>query len=183
VIRDRPRTEQRFAISILSNGLGDDFTESVVTAIESLVELPAPAEGPVPPFDADALDSLVGSYFDDFNAGELVISREGDALRLDAPLLDSLGIPYVHEMTPISTRVWMVNAQGADLDFAFIDGPDGETYFRNRAIVAIRPAPDGTMHHAPQRSAARAAPDGTALRAALLRARLDAPPRLLFPWL
>lgn len=171
--------EQRFAISILSNGLGDDFTLSVAAAFESLVDLPGPTEGPSAPFDPDGLDALVGSYFDDFNAGELILSREGDALRVDAPLLDELGIPYVHEMTPLSTRVWMVNVQGTDLDFAFIDGPDGETYFRNRALVAIRPAPGAPAHLRAPRRGPR--PDAAALRAALRRARWDALPPLMRP--
>lgn len=167
--------EQRFAISILSNGWGDDFTVSIVTAFQTLVDLPAPSEGPSPTFDPDALDDLVGSYFDDFNAGELVITRDGDALRLDAPDLDRAGIPYEHPMTHLSTRVWMVNIQGSDSDFAFIDGPDGETYMRNRAVVAIRPAPGPGNQHVH-----RAAPDPERLRAALRRAQRDAIPRLLF---
>lgn len=167
--------EQRFAISILSNGFGDDFTASVVTAFQTLVDLPAPGVETPAPFDPDALDDLSGSYFDDFNAGELVIRREGDALRLDAPTLDRYGIPYEHAMTHLSTRVWLANIQGSDLDFAFIDGPDGETYFRNRAIVAIRPGPDIGPRHAPRR-----APEEARIRAALRQARRDAIPSLIF---
>ncbi|MBI2893068.1 MAG: beta-lactamase family protein [Deltaproteobacteria bacterium] len=170
--------EQRFAISILSNGLADDFTRSVVTAIESLVELPEPATEPPLPFDAGALDGLVGTYVDDFNVGELVISREGDALRIDAPLLDQYEIPYEREMTPLSTRVWIASVQGEELDFSFVDGPDGETYLRNRAIVAIRPAAGAGARHERRRSARRPEPDAAALRAALLRARLDPLPPL-----
>lgn len=131
--------EQRFAISILSNGFADDFTLSVGTAFQTLVDLPAPTEGPWTPFDPDALDALTGRYFDAFNVGELVIRREGDVLFLDAPDLDRAGIPYVHEMQPRTTRVWVANIDGTDLELAFIDGPDGETYLRNRSIVAIRP--------------------------------------------
>lgn len=57
--------EQRFAISILSNGLGDDFTASVVTAIRTLVDLPAPVDPPPPPtVDVAQLDDLTGVYVD-----------------------------------------------------------------------------------------------------------------------
>lgn len=172
--------EQRFAISILSNGLGDDFAMSVATAFSTLVELPEPSAAPEIVFDADALDQLVGSYFDDNNAGELIISRVGDTLRLDAPLLDSLEIPYEHEMTPTSTRVWTINAQGQDLDFAFIDGPDGETYLRNRSVVAIRPpAGVAALRQRPPSDEAQRARLVDALReASLEQAR---PPRLPAP--
>lgn len=171
--------EQRFGLSILSNGFGDDFTLSIVAAIRSLVELPEPTTGPEAPFDPDGLDALTGTYVDEFNVGDVIVSREGDALRIDAPLLDEMAIPYEHEMTHLSTRVWIANVQGQDLDFAFIDGPDGETYFRNRAVVAIRPPPDqAPAHHAAPRLGRADASD---LRAALWRARLDPVPRLVRP--
>jgi CubicO group peptidase (beta-lactamase class C family) len=171
--------EQRFAISILSNGLGDDFSQSVATAILTLADLPAPGEGSTPPFDPAGLDELVGSYFDENNAGELIISRDGDSLRLDAPLLDDLDIPYEHEMTPLSTRVWMVNVQEQDLDFAFIDGPEGETYLRNRAVVAIRPAMSSPR---PLVGPSVATPSRRAsIERALLFARLSSTPALMFP--
>lgn len=132
--------EQRFAISILSNGFQDDFSESVATAIDALVDLPSPVARPEPPFDASSLDALVGTYVDERNVGELMISREGDSLRVDAPELDEAGVPYDHALTSQSTRVWLMRVQGTVLDFAFIDGPNGETYMRNRNLVAVRAA-------------------------------------------
>lgn len=134
--------EQRFAISVLSNGYGDDFSRSVVAAIESLVtDLPAPTEVPPLPFIAAELDALTGSYVDRFNVGEIIVSREGDTLVVDAPLLDEYEVPYDTQLQPLATRLWLWGIQGTTVDLTFIDGPEGEVYLRNRSFVAIR-SPD-----------------------------------------
>ncbi len=56
--------EQHFAISILSNGEDADFTESVVTAFTTLVDLPAAKAPPARPFVPAELDHLVGTSED-----------------------------------------------------------------------------------------------------------------------
>lgn len=148
--------DQRFAISILSNGYGDDFSRSVATAVSSLVDdLPAPSAGPELPWDADGLDALEGSYVDDFNVGELIITREGDTLVVDAPLLDEYNVPYTTELTALSTRLWLWDIQGTTVDLMFIDGPEGEAYLRNRSFVAIRSADGGPAGPRPPMAAPR----------------------------
>jgi CubicO group peptidase (beta-lactamase class C family) len=132
--------ESRFAISILSNGVGDDFSGTVVAAIRALVDLPAPSEAPRPPFDVDAIDDLVGRYVDPYNVGELIVTRDGNALRASMPVLDRLGIPYEPPMTALSTRVWTMEIQGQTLDLTFLDGPDGAMWIRNRSFTAVRDA-------------------------------------------
>jgi len=148
--------EQRFAISILSNGVGDNFTPSVAKAIETLVELPPPGVEPAPPFDPSKLDALTGTYVDAVNIGEVRVTREGDALAVSVPMFDAAGVPYQRALTPISTRVWLARVDGAMLDLAFIDGPGGETYLRNRQVVAVRPPPGPGML-APARTPSREA--------------------------
>ena len=133
--------EQRFAISILSNSGADDFRYSVQTALATLVDLPAPSAPPPIPFDRTALDSLTGTYVDDYNLGEIIVTRAGDALEIRMPLVEKFGIAYDRRMEAVSTRVWIAQIDGGDADFSFIDGPSGETYMRNRGFVAIRPAP------------------------------------------
>ncbi len=171
--------EQRAAISILSNGVGDDFTASVVAAIETLVALPAPTSAPTPPFEPTALDALTGSYLDPFNVGELIFTRVDNHLEVSAPLLDQYAIPYDPVMTPMSTRVWLVTVQGTPLDFAFIDGPQNETYFRNREIVAIR-WPEGIVW--PRPPLPKGAPSRERVLAALARAQLEPLPPLMRAW-
>lgn len=149
--------EQRFAISILSNGVGDDFRESVATAISTLVDLPAPGIEPAPPFDRSQLDALTGTYVEPAELGEIVVSRQGDALEVAVPAFDAAGVAYERALTAISTRVWIARVDGAPLEVAFIDGPGGEVYLRNRALVAVRApggvAPAGVAPARPDREA------------------------------
>lgn len=149
---------QRFAISVLSNGYGDDFSGTVDAAIQALVaDLPTPTTAPALPFDPATLDGLAGTYVDPFSLGDLVITRVGDGLTVEAPTLDDYDVPYDGELRPLATRWWLWSIQGTYYDIAFVDGPDGETYLRNRNFVAIRGAetPSG-----PQRPQARPRLDG-----------------------
>jgi CubicO group peptidase (beta-lactamase class C family) len=131
--------EQRFAISILSNGVGDDFSASVVAALSTLAELPPPGVAPALPFDPSQLDALTGTYVDPAELGAIEVTRQGDALAIAVPALDAAGVSYRRALTAITTRVWIAQVDGAALEVTFIDGPDGETYLRNRNVVAIRP--------------------------------------------
>jgi CubicO group peptidase (beta-lactamase class C family) len=147
--------EQRFAISVLSNGYGDNFSRSVVAAIESLVtDLPEASPAPSMPFDATELDGLTGRYLDGFNVGEIIVSREGDSLIVEAPLLDEYAVPYDTELQPLATRLWLWGIQGTTVDLMFIDGPEGEAYLRNRSFVAIR-SPDAPVGPAARQPAPR----------------------------
>lgn len=132
--------DQRFAISILSNGRADDFTQSIVTAMATLVDLPSPTTPPSPPFDASALDAMTGTYsaFDaDIGPFDLIITHTGDSLRISVPVLDDAGIPYDHEMTAISTHLWIVMVGGEPEEIAFIE-KSGALYLRNRQFVGRR---------------------------------------------
>lgn len=134
--------EQRFAISILSNGVDVDFTNSVITAFTTLAELPPAQTPPGLPFVPSQLDALLGTYTDTIEGSAVEITRAGDALQIRIPDLDAQNVPYDHTMTAVSTHIWTANIAGAVLDFAFITGPDGVAYMRNREIVLARsPAP------------------------------------------
>jgi CubicO group peptidase (beta-lactamase class C family) len=165
--------DQRFAISILSNGLGDDFSGTVAAAVAELVDLPAPTEPPTPNFSPEGLDALVGTYSDPNNVGDMIISREGDRLRVRMPALEAARVPYEPAMRPLSTRVWIIGIQGQDLDFSFVDGPDGEVYLRNRSVVAVR-TPDASL-------APRPAPDAAAIREWASNVLPDPVPALMRP--
>lgn len=128
---------QRFAISILSNGRADDFTASVVAAISTLADLPAPTTPPARPFEPAKLDALVGTY-DAFDAEigpfELIITRQGNALQIRVPVLDANDIPYDRALTAVTTHLWFATLGGESEEIAFIETPGG-TYLRNRAFV------------------------------------------------
>ena len=99
--------QERFAISILSNGRGDNFAQSVVEAIRLFVELPQPGQAPEVPFDPDALDLLTGEYVDPNNVGKVFVTREGDTRFIDMPDVTRAGVPYERKLERVSTRVWM----------------------------------------------------------------------------
>jgi hypothetical protein len=133
--------DQRFAISVLSNGFGDDFTNTLIAAVSTLVELPAPSPPPsAPPAPTtESLLALEGVYADPFNVGDVEVSSTGTTLSLTMPALDGANIEYEPLLTPISARVFIANIQREDMVISFVDGPDGETYLASRYFVAVRP--------------------------------------------
>lgn len=171
--------DQRFAVAILSNGVGDNFQRSLAAALVAFGDLPAPGPVPEPVFDPASIDTLVGDYLDENNVGALHLTRDGDTMRLAAPALDQAGVPYGAVLTPITNRVWRASIQNQPLALRFVDGPDGELYIVHRAFVATRtdapdpdmPAPSmpGTPGPAPHVETPRAAwlPSPTRVRAAL----------------
>jgi CubicO group peptidase (beta-lactamase class C family) len=144
--------DQDFAISILSNGFGDDFSGSVAAAFGSLLTLPAPsAAPPAYTFDPDGLDAHVGAYLDQYNVGDVIVSREGDVLYVDMPLLDELGYTYERALTAVGTDLWIFDLDGTALDFTFLDGSDGteSQFIRNRSFVMTRVPGDAPAALAP----------------------------------
>ena len=133
--------EQRFAISILSNGYGDNFTATVVAAMVALADLPAPSTPPVHPFDPSKLDGLTGTYVDPHGLGDIVVTRQGDALAVTIPALDATGDSYQHALTAVTTRLWLATIGGAPVEVSFLDGPEGTEYLRTRSVVAVRARP------------------------------------------
>lgn len=167
--------EHQFAISILSNGLGDDFTGSIVAAVSTLVDLPEPGTPPEVVFDAQGIDALTGSYEDPFNVGRVILTREGDAMRINMPDLPA-SIPYETMLTPISTRVWVANIQNTEFVLQFFDGPGRTMYMANRAFVAKR-TPSIIIGLSKPFIFSQERFDST-----IQRERLVRPDRLLRPW-
>ena len=132
--------EKNFAVAICSSGNMTDFEASVEAAIRSLVELPEPSVGPQYTFDATALDHHVGTYFDPYNVGQVIITREGDTLLIEAPDITAAGYTVTPELTAISSELFLVHLDGEAYDLAFIPAEEGgpSTYIRNRIFVATR---------------------------------------------
>ncbi len=130
-----------FAISILSNGFGDDFSGSVAAAFGSLLALPAPsATPPAYTFDPAGLDAHVGAYLDAYNVGDVTVTREGDVLYVDMPVLDEYGFTYERALTPVGTDLWILTLDGSPLDLTFVDSAAGaeSSFIRNRSFVMTR---------------------------------------------
>ncbi len=163
-----------FAISILSSGRATDFTHTLDVAVTTLLDLPSPTAPPEFPWDPAGLDDHVGTYLDPFNVGEMIVTRQGDTLYVELPLLDQLGYAYTTQMDPVSTDIWYVTIDGYPYDLTFRGASPGGSsqYASNRMFVATRS--DGRV--APQ---AVTATQAERLERMLQRARLDPlpPPR------
>lgn len=147
-----------FAISILSNGYGDDFSYTLSVAIESLLALPAPSTPLDYTYPAMNLDDYVGEYLDANGMGRISITSDGADLHIDMPDLEAAGFTVNADLTPYYTDIFFVSIEGVDYDLTFIDGDDGagntveSRYVRNRQFVGTRTeAPGGPVAVAPER--------------------------------
>ncbi|MCK6504696.1 beta-lactamase family protein [Myxococcota bacterium] len=163
--------EQGFAISILDSGYGSYWPAALTAAFEDLAGLPTPTTVPEYTFDPARLDLHTGTYEDTYGFGEMLVTRGGDTLFLELPLLTSLGYVVEPELEPISSDLWLVYLDGYPYDLTFLGAQDGgqSRWIRNRAFV-------GTRFEG--KDLAAAPPDRAAVRQALLRARLPQGPRL-----
>jgi len=66
------------------------------------------------------------------------VTRVGDALSIEVPTFDDAGVTYDHMMVATSTHLWTATIADTAFDFAFIAGPSGTLYMRNRNGVLIR---------------------------------------------
>ena len=122
-----------FCFVTLANGDDAYFYQSLSTAIQTLVELPAPSTPPDLVPRPDRFDAYVGTYLDPFTLGTIQITRAGDGLSAVAPTLDPVN--------PIPLTATFVD------NFALADGtpvtfiPDSTGTYRylySRPFVAVR---------------------------------------------
>jgi CubicO group peptidase (beta-lactamase class C family) len=124
----------------LANTDGAYFTNTLVHAITTLCDLPTPSANPPDiSVDPSSFDDYVGDYRDDFNAGQVTLSRVGDELHISIPLADAASIPYGKVLTPVSPRNFLLDIQGTQLLLTVIVDDQGKgEYLRTRAFVAAR---------------------------------------------
>ena len=145
--------EARIAVSVLSNGYADDFSGAVFQAIEvaldgaaveNLIDMPDLAEDP-----AD-LDHYVGTYVDEHLVGTIIVTRDGDSLRVSLPDLAAAGFMVNGTMNESLAGSYMFKLEGAATELTFVsrEGEDDATWARNRMFVATR-VEDSTARLAP----------------------------------
>ncbi len=136
--------EQGFAVSVSISGINADLSRSVDTAIRTLADLPAPAPAPQYTFDPAVLDQHVGTYREPYDSFDMIITREGDELRIAMPEWSALGVDVNPRMQAISSDLYLISLDGQVFDLTFIPpGADGQSrYVRNRFFVTER-VPDG----------------------------------------
>lgn len=134
--------EQGVALSILSNGAGDDMTLVAVVALEEAAagRLPEPSDPPTlvePP--ADDLSVYAGT-FGDRALGAATLTWTGTQLEIEVPLLDALGAEVDPVLMPVYRDVFVMNVGGGQLDLSFYPGLDAapNQYAVNRSFVFTR---------------------------------------------
>jgi CubicO group peptidase (beta-lactamase class C family) len=132
--------EQKFAVAVCSSAYATDFYTSIDAAITTLVDLPDPSEGPEYEVDPAEFDRHVGVYNDQWNVGEMTITRDGDTLFVEMPLLTKLGYDITPELVVVSSDIFYLYIDGTPYDITFIPLAAGgpSQYARNRAFVTTR---------------------------------------------
>jgi CubicO group peptidase (beta-lactamase class C family) len=129
------------AFSILISGYGADLSHTVATTLETLLDLGDLEQAPAISFDSSRLDDHVGLYRDQYNVGDMIISRYEDTLFIEMPLLDELGLAVTSELQTVTDTIFYVEIDGAWYDLTFIGEPgDASGWAANRAFVGTRVA-------------------------------------------
>ena len=143
--------DQRVAVSVLANGAGEDLRRVAATALEAAAgdRLPAATDAPdllAAPSPDQA--SYAGSFTDP-NLGAVTIAWETDHLRIDIPLLTSLGVEVDPTLAPVGLDLFLLTLGGAPFDLSFYNGADGtpHQYGVNRLFVLTRTPPSPPAVH------------------------------------
>ncbi|MBM4365482.1 MAG: beta-lactamase family protein [Deltaproteobacteria bacterium] len=130
--------EQRVAISVLSNGYGDDFGSTVMAAIKALDVLPEAGEATWPTAETDHA-ALVGTYVEPV-LGEVVVTDADGVLSVSIPGLVDRGYEVAPELIYGGiTDLYYVEIDDYPWEFSFIQDDSGTyRYVRDRKFVATR---------------------------------------------
>lgn len=132
--------ESRFGFITLANSDGAHFTGSFVTAVKTLTTLPPQLPPPDLKVDPATFSAFEGTYQDDFNAGEIIVTKENNSLKVSMPAVDQANIPYDPVLVPVVGNNFRLKIQGIQLPVTFIPDASGTSrYFRTRAFVGTRP--------------------------------------------
>jgi CubicO group peptidase (beta-lactamase class C family) len=154
--------EQRIAVAILSNGYGDAFDRTAVTAMEALTELPTAGSAPELLAPPEAIEVLAGTYHDPVAAGTLRLRWDGEALRVEAPDLVAMGFTVGETLRPVARDMLQLTVNGEALDLN-VARADGRTWLVNRSLAWGSVPPDSAARRVP--------PRGSRVRAAMWRPR------------
>lgn len=129
--------DQRIAVTVLSNGYGDDFSTTAVTALEGLVDLPEVTTTPDPFDPAENVEDLVGDWSGPV-VGTVTIGWDGTVLSVDAPDLVAAGHDVGATLDPYAKDIYMLSIDGYSYDLAFYTGEDGTSWLSNRQFAWSR---------------------------------------------
>lgn len=131
--------DQRVSISILSNGYGDDFTNTAVELMTQLGDLPPVTDAPPVPTAETDHAALVGTYVDPY-IGDMTITDTDGELRIFIPGLVDAGMAAAgSKLTLALTDVYTFRIGRATYDVTFVADDTGTyRWLRNRLVVGTR---------------------------------------------
>ncbi len=140
--------DARIAVSVLSNGYGDDFAKTAVTALEALADLPTEAEAPEFMAPPERVAELAGSWDDPHTLGRLTLTWDGSDLRVEAPDLVAAGLEVGPTLVPVARDTYTLRLDGGAFDLRVARDDDGGVWLVNRLAAwersrthAVRGAP------------------------------------------
>jgi CubicO group peptidase (beta-lactamase class C family) len=128
-----------FAFVAVAAADGVHLTQSYVTALHTLTELPAPEAPPDVSFPTSAFAAYEGVYPDPFLVGDMTIAVSGSNLTIDIPSSATLGFSYQPVLQPIVPDNFVLTIEGTPLLVTFIPDEEGASrYLRTRILVGVR---------------------------------------------
>ncbi len=127
--------EQGVAVTILSNGYGDDFSSTALKAIVELADLPE-AEGMPTLLEAEDDPGAVAGTWWSKGVGTLEVAWDGDDHTVEAPDLAAAGFE-VTDLRALYDDLYYLTSEGGTFDLAYYE-QDGAEYLVNRQFVFTR---------------------------------------------
>lgn len=130
--------EQEFAVAVLSSGMNDDFTDTMLAAVEATIEMPDPVASPRAPINPELFSHFEGHYY----AGdvEVLVKQEQQSLTMKIPAFEQNNISYSRTLTPFGGNSFVIEINGEAMLLSFVNGSNSDQpiYMRTRDFVAIR---------------------------------------------
>ena len=130
--------EKDIAVSIMSSGYANDFEASMIAALNSVIDLPAPVEVPFAPSVSGEYEKHEGTYIAD--SLTIIVNQENDGLTISMPELDANDIPYENTLYPVGDTTFAAAIDNEELLLTFLPESEGgeSVYLRHRNLVGIK---------------------------------------------
>lgn len=130
--------EKNIAVSIMSSGGFDNFETSMISALNSVTDLPSSQAIPVIPSNPNEYNKHEGIY--NTSQATVIVNQENDQLKITIPEFDTNNISYNKTLTPIGESTFLAVIENEELFITFITENDDKesVYLRNRNIVGIK---------------------------------------------
>lgn len=131
-----------FCMVALANSSSAHLQDSVLVALQTLVDLPATSAVPDVAPKPERYPLYAGSYDDAFGVGTVTIATDGSKLTISIPSFDANGTPYQPELKPLNVDNFILTVGGEQRPLTFIADETGVyRYGRSRPYVATRTVP------------------------------------------